>query len=126
MSTFPVRVYSCGKNASNFRVYFLPIPFYSCVETAGIQRNRPSFLQVPAGSGVRFVRSGGVQITRLGLLKNDEWLVIDYINSSLLQISKDGQLKVTHKYTPTPQNAVLFGSNILAIRTTNCVNFYRV
>jgi hypothetical protein len=68
----------------------------------------------------------GGRITRLCLLKNDECLVVDYTNSRLLQISKDGKLKFTHKYTPIPQNAVLFGSNILAIRTTNCVNFYRV
>jgi hypothetical protein len=72
------------------------------------------------------ITNTGGRITRICLLKNDEWLVTDYRTSSLLQISKDGKLKFTHKYTPTPQNAVLFGSNILAIRTTNCVDFYRV
>jgi hypothetical protein len=69
--------------------------------------------------------SGG-QIIRVCLLKCDEWLVIDYDTSRLLQISKAGKLKVTHKYNSTPDNAVLFGSNILAIRTTKCIDFYRV
>ena len=63
---------------------------------------------------------------RVCLLKCDEWLVIDHQTSHLLHISKDGKLKFTKKYDPTPQNAVLFGSNILAIRTTNCINFYKV
>ena len=56
----------------------------------------------------------------------NEWLVIDHQTARLLHISKDGKLKFTKKYDPTPQNAVLFGSNILAIRTTNCVNFHRL
>ena len=68
----------------------------------------------------------GEWIYRVCLLKYDEWLVIDDKTSKLLHISKDGKLKVTEKYDPTPINAVLFGSDILAIRTTNCVNLYNV
>jgi hypothetical protein len=65
-------------------------------------------------------------IYRVCLLKCDEWLVIDHKTSNLFHISKDGKLNVKKKYHPTPENAVLFGSNILAIRTTNCVNFHTV
>ena len=63
------------------------------------------------------------RIYRLCSLKYDEWLVIDHNTSQLFHITKDGKLKVIQKYNPIPQNAVLFDSNILAIRTTNCVNF---
>jgi hypothetical protein len=59
-------------------------------------------------------------------LRYDEWLIIDHKSLRLLHISKDGKLKTTKKYDPTPRHAVLFGSNILAIRTTNCVNFHNV
>ena len=58
--------------------------------------------------------------------KYDQWLVIDHKKSNLLQISKNGELKVTKKYHPTLQNAVLFGSNILVITTTDSINFYNV
>jgi hypothetical protein len=68
----------------------------------------------------------GGRIYRVCLLKCDAWLVIDHKTSHLLHISKDGKLKTTENYDPTPENAVSFGSNILAIRTTNCVNFHRV
>ncbi|CAF5144683.1 unnamed protein product [Rotaria sp. Silwood1] len=63
---------------------------------------------------------------RVCLLKYDEWLVIDYTTSYLLHISKDGKVKARRSYKPTVHNAVLFGSNILATRTTNCLNFYRI
>ncbi len=66
------------------------------------------------------------RVNRVCLLKCDEWLVIDHNTSRLFHVNKDGKLKVTHKYNLTPHNAVLFGSNILAIRTTECINFYRV
>ncbi len=65
-------------------------------------------------------------INRVCLLKCDDWLVINHNTSRLFHVSKDGKLKVAHKYSLTPYNAVLFGSNILAIRTTKSINFYRV
>ena len=66
------------------------------------------------------------RVYRVCLLRCDEWLVIGYQTSSIIHISKDGKLKITRKCDRAPQNAVLFGSNILAIRTTNCVNFHRL
>jgi len=66
------------------------------------------------------------RVNRICFLKCDEWLVIDHNTSHLFHVSKDGELKVTHEYHLTPHNAVLFGSNILSIRTTECINFYRV
>ncbi|CAF3878815.1 unnamed protein product [Rotaria sp. Silwood1] len=72
------------------------------------------------------MRSMGQRIIRVCLLKYDEWLVIDYSTSHLLHVSKDGKIKAKRLYEPTAHNAVLFGSNILAIRTTNCLNYYGV
>jgi hypothetical protein len=66
------------------------------------------------------------RINRVCFIKYNEWLVIDYNSSQLFHISKDGKLKVTQKYDAIPENAILFGSDILAIRTTTCVNFYKV
>jgi len=74
---------------------------------------------------LNFINSGG-RIIRVCSLKYDEWLVIAHNTSHLLQISKDGKLKFEHKYKSTPHNAVLFGSNILAIRTAACIDFYGV
>ncbi|CAF3042175.1 unnamed protein product [Rotaria sp. Silwood2] len=59
-------------------------------------------------------------------LKYDEWLVIDDNTSHLLHVTKDGKKKARHSYEPTVHNAVLFGSNILAMRTKKCLNFYRI
>ncbi|UJR24100.1 hypothetical protein I4U23_027067 [Adineta vaga] len=60
-------------------------------------------------------------------LKCDEWLALDCGTSPrFLSISKDGKLKETCNYESKPYNVVLFDSNILAIRTSNYVNFYRV
>jgi hypothetical protein len=66
------------------------------------------------------------RINRVCFIKYNEWLVIDHNSSQLFHISKDGKLKVIQKYDAKPENAILFGSDILAIRTTNCVNFYKV
>ncbi|CAF2482844.1 unnamed protein product [Rotaria sp. Silwood2] len=66
------------------------------------------------------------RINRICSLICDEWLVIDHKTSSLLHIGKDGKLKAKRSYEPTVHNAILFGSNILAIRTTTSLNFHRV
>ncbi|CAF4289028.1 unnamed protein product [Rotaria sp. Silwood2] len=65
-------------------------------------------------------------VNRICLLKYDEWLVIDHRTSHLLHVSKDGKIKEKHSYQTSVNNAVLFGTNTLAIKTANCVNFYRV
>ncbi|CAF3245245.1 unnamed protein product [Rotaria sp. Silwood2] len=72
------------------------------------------------------MHSIGRKIYRVCLLTYNEWLVIDHNNSCLLHVSKDGELKARRSYEPTAHNAVLFGSNILAIRTADCLNYYRV
>ncbi|CAF1251181.1 unnamed protein product [Adineta steineri] len=65
-------------------------------------------------------------ISRVCLLRCDEWLVADPSGSRLFHITKDGKIKQSLDDKLKPMNAVLFGSNILAINTTKCVNFYRV
>ncbi len=59
-------------------------------------------------------------------LKYDEWLVIDSNNSHLFYISNDGKMKGSHMYKSPPWNAILFNSNIIAIRTENTLNFHKV
>ncbi|CAF3183911.1 unnamed protein product [Rotaria sp. Silwood2] len=68
----------------------------------------------------------GQRSYRVCLLRNDEWLAIDHNMSCLLHISKDGKLKATRSNMLGAQNAVLFGSNILTIRTKNHLSCYRV
>ncbi|CAF1340483.1 unnamed protein product [Rotaria sordida] len=68
----------------------------------------------------------GGRVNRICSLTCDEWLVIDHKTSHILHINKDGKVKAKRSYEPTAHNAILFGSNILAIRTTNCLNFHRV
>jgi hypothetical protein len=67
-----------------------------------------------------------IHVIRVCLLRCDEWLVMDDNTSFLLHISKDGKLKTTRAYTSKPYNGVLFGSNILAIKKEDAVDFYRV
>ncbi|CAF3437694.1 unnamed protein product [Rotaria sp. Silwood2] len=68
----------------------------------------------------------GQRLYRVCSLKYDEWLVIAHNPSRLLHVTKDGKVKTKRSYEPPADNAVLFGSNILAIRTANCLNYYRV
>ncbi|CAF2120138.1 unnamed protein product [Rotaria magnacalcarata] len=63
---------------------------------------------------------------RVCVLKYNEWLVIDYGNSCLFHVSKDGQVKANRSYKPTINNAFLFGTNILVIKTLDNVNCYRI
>ncbi|CAF2063749.1 unnamed protein product [Rotaria magnacalcarata] len=63
---------------------------------------------------------------RACVLKHNEWLVIDHNNSHLLHVSKDGHVKTKRSYEPTVNNAVLLGTNILAIKTADNVNCYRI
>ncbi|CAF0792435.1 unnamed protein product [Rotaria sordida] len=59
-------------------------------------------------------------------LKNNEWLVIEANTSQFFHIGKDGKLKRTLTYDQPPYNALLFGSNILVIRTDSTINFHEV
>ncbi|CAF1684003.1 unnamed protein product [Rotaria magnacalcarata] len=63
---------------------------------------------------------------RVCVLKYNEWLVIDYGNSRLFRVSKDGRVKANRSYKPTINNAVLFGTNILVIKALDNVNRYRI
>ncbi|CAM4845884.1 unnamed protein product [Rotaria magnacalcarata] len=63
---------------------------------------------------------------RVCVLKYNEWLVIDYGDSRLFHVSKDGQVKSKCSYKPRVNNAVLFGTNILVIKTLENVNCYRI
>ncbi|CAF3555586.1 unnamed protein product [Rotaria socialis] len=63
---------------------------------------------------------------RVCVLKHNEWLVIDHKNSHLLHVSKDGQVKAKRSYKPTFNNAVVLGTNILAIKTADNINCYRI
>ncbi|CAF4297490.1 unnamed protein product [Rotaria magnacalcarata] len=63
---------------------------------------------------------------RVCVLKYNEWLVIDYGNSRLFHVSKDGQVKSKCSHKPRVNNAVLFGTNILVIKTVDNVTFYRI
>jgi hypothetical protein len=65
-------------------------------------------------------------VNRVCVLKYNEWLVLDYSNSRLFHVSKDGKLKANRSYKPSANNAVLFGTNILAIKTAENVNCYRI
>lgn len=68
----------------------------------------------------------GQSLIRCSPLKLDEWLIIDNNTSQLIHISKDGQIKTTSTCNTSPWNAVLFGSNLLAIRTKNTLQFHRI
>ncbi|CAM4798609.1 unnamed protein product [Rotaria magnacalcarata] len=65
-------------------------------------------------------------VNHVCVLKYNEWLVIDHAKSRLIHVSKDGQLKANRSYEPTVENAVLFGTNMLAIKTVDNVNYYRI
>ena len=58
-------------------------------------------------------------------LMYDEWLVVEGNTSHLFHILKNGQMKLMGEYKPSPVNAILFGSNILVIRTKKTIMFHR-
>lgn len=68
----------------------------------------------------------GLPLIRCSALKADQWLVVDNSTSQLVHVEKDGQVKGTKIYDPSPWNAILFASNLLAIRTKNSVNFHKL
>ncbi|CAF2716310.1 unnamed protein product [Rotaria sp. Silwood2] len=62
------------------------------------------------------------QTIRCCSFKYDEWLIIEGKTSHIFHILKNGKMKAMGKYKPSPVNAVLFSSSILAIRTKT--NFF--
>jgi hypothetical protein len=65
------------------------------------------------------------QTIRCCPLMYDEWLVVEGNTSHLFHILKSGQIKLESEYEPSPVNAILFGSNILVIRTKKTIMFHR-
>ena len=68
----------------------------------------------------------GQPLIRCSSLKCNEWLVIDNNTEQLFHIEKDGQMKGIFPCNLSPWNAVMFGPNLLAIRTKNSVDFHRL
>jgi hypothetical protein len=66
------------------------------------------------------------QTIRCCSIMYDEWLVVEGNTSHLFHILKNGKLKIMGEYKPSPVNAMLFGSNILAIRTKENIMFHRL
>jgi len=59
-------------------------------------------------------------------LQYDEWLIVHAATSRLFHITKDGKLKIIHQYHTKLNNAIMFGSNILAIHLGSKVNFHNL
>jgi hypothetical protein len=65
-------------------------------------------------------------ITHFCLLNCDDWLVLDHSDSRLVHIGKNGTIRSITEYKPSPMNALLFGSNILIIKTEKNWNFHQI
>ncbi len=59
-------------------------------------------------------------------LTNDQWFIIEEYTSHIFHIDKDGQIKSKREYTSQPSNAIVFGTDLLAIRTETSINFHKV
>ncbi|CAF1392457.1 unnamed protein product [Rotaria sp. Silwood1] len=59
-------------------------------------------------------------------LQDNEWLVVEANTSQLFHIGREGKLKGTVTYDQPPYKVLLFGSNILVIRTDSTINFHEV
>jgi hypothetical protein len=59
------------------------------------------------------------------LLDDEEWLVMDHESNRLVHITKDGKMKSTRAYDEVPWCASILGPDIIAISTTNGVNFHK-
>ncbi|CAF1569134.1 unnamed protein product [Rotaria sp. Silwood1] len=64
--------------------------------------------------------------TRCCLLSNDQWLVVDRNTSRIFHISKDGKVKSSSTYNPSPFCAILFNHDMLAISTARGVNIHKL
>lgn len=59
-------------------------------------------------------------------LTNDQWLIVEEYTSHIFHIDKHGQLKAKCQYNLQPCNAILFGTDLLAIRTESTINFHKI
>lgn len=59
------------------------------------------------------------------LINDEEWLVIDHDSDSLVHITKDGTMELSHTYKPSPRCAAILGPDILAISSCKGVNFHK-
>jgi hypothetical protein len=55
-----------------------------------------------------------------------EWLMINHEDKHLMHITKDGKLKTITVYNGIPWDAILFGSDMLAISTNEGINFHKI
>jgi hypothetical protein len=60
------------------------------------------------------------------LIKYNQWIIIVENTSQIYHIDKNGTLLSIYQYKPPVWNAVLFASNILAIRTENKIIFHKI
>jgi archaellum component FlaC len=59
-------------------------------------------------------------------LNCNDWLLLDHNNSRLIHVTENGNIKSTVVYNARPENAILFDSDILAIKTEKCWNFHKI
>lgn len=59
-------------------------------------------------------------------LNDNQWVITDQINSSLLHIDKHGKLIKQDKYNPPPRHIYQVDKNILVISTEICFNLYQL
>ncbi len=62
---------------------------------------------------------------RCCLINDEEWLVTNHESDSLVHITKDGKMKLSHTYKQSPWCAAILGPNILAISAREGVNFHK-
>ena len=67
-----------------------------------------------------------LQSYRFCSVNRDEWMVADYHDSRLLHITRDGKVKSTSAYQPTPSCLVEFSNSILAISTKKAVYLHKL
>jgi hypothetical protein len=60
------------------------------------------------------------------LLNYNDWLILDHSHSRLVHIRENGTIRSITEYKPSPMNALLFGSNILIIKTEKNWNFHQI
>lgn len=60
------------------------------------------------------------------LLTNHEWLIMGPDSDHLVHITKDGKMKPSNVYKPSPNCATMFGLNTIAISTTKGLNFHNI
>ena len=68
----------------------------------------------------------GQPFIRCSTFTADQWLIIDNHTSQLFQISADGRTERVVTLDTSPWNARLFTSHLLAVRTKNSVDFFKL